>query len=77
MKKYTKKEIKNLVTLGAAENITSYSFEQMNEFLKVHNLERIGLSYGAYGMNAGLLKDIETGKLYAITARNSALFMAF
>jgi len=71
------KEIKEYVRLGAAVDIGSFSFNQMQDFLHGHNLEKVGTSHGVYGINGGLLRDLETGKLYAITARNSALFMAF
>ena len=77
MRKYTQRELKNLVAIGAAQDITIYSFEKMNEFLHSHNLDKIGYSSGVYGLNGGLLQDIENGTLYAITARNSALMMAF
>lgn len=77
MKKYTQREIKRLASSGAAHDITTYNFNQMRDFLAAHSLEKIGISRGVYGINAGLLKDAETGELYAITARNSALFMAF
>lgn len=77
MRKYTQKELKNLVKIGAAQDLTGYSFQQMKEFLHGHKLDKIGISSGVYGINGGLLQDTENGSLYAITARNSALFMAF
>lgn len=77
MKKYTQSQIKALVKDGAAQDLTGYNFQQMNEFLHAHNLDKIGYSSGVYGLNGGLMKDTQTGELYAITARNSALFMAF
>ncbi len=77
MRKYTQKELKNLVKIGAAESITNYNFNQMKEFLHAHSLDKIGYSSGIYGLNGGLLQDTESGKLYAITARNTALAMAF
>lgn len=73
MKKYTQKELKNLVSLNKAEDITHYSFEQADNLHKAHYLETIGLSTGTYGMNGALLKD-ENGTLYVISARNSTLF---
>ena len=60
-----------------AEDITNYGFDKMNDFRKTHTLDRIAYSIGVYGLNAGLLKDTESGKLYAITARTSALAMMF
>ena len=77
MKKYKQKQVRQLVRDGIAEDITALSFEKMAQFLHGHDLEKIGVSRGIYGMNAGLLQDRQTGELYAITTRNSALFMAF
>ena len=76
MKKYTRKEIRGYITLGLAEDITTYDFNAMNEFLKNHKIDTVGLSYGVNGMNAGLFQDINTGELFAVITRNSALFMA-
>ena len=77
MCKYTLREIKNLVSIGAAQNITNYDFNTMNEFLHARNLDKVGYSSGIYGINGGVLKDLTTGELFAITARNTALMMAF
>lgn len=77
MQKYTQKALRELVRLGAAENITSYNFSQMKDFLHSHSLEKVGYSSGVYGINGGLLQDTQTGQLYAITARNTACAMAF
>lgn len=73
MKKYTQKELKNLVALGVAVDITNAptSLEQYRQ------LDPIGVSRGKYGMNGGLLRDNKNGQLYAITARSSALFFYF
>ena len=77
MKKYTRKAIKEWVVMGLASDITDYGFEEMANFLKSHDLEKVGYSIGLYGLNGGLLKDCKTGEFYAITARNTALTMAF
>lgn len=77
MRKYTLKELKNLVQIGAASDITNFDFERMNNFLHLHKLDKIGYSSGVYGINGGLLQDRNTGALYAITKRNGTLFMAF
>lgn len=73
MKKYTLKEIKNLVALGAAVDITNAPFNLGT----YRRLDPIGVSRGKYGMNGGLLRDNENGQLCAITSRNSALFFYF
>ena len=77
LRKMTQKQIKDYVRDGAAIDITNYGFDEMDQFLQDHNLEKVAVSHGTYGMNGGLLKDRSTGELYAITARNSALMMAF
>lgn len=68
MKRYTKKQIRDYVQTGAATDITANGAD-----LNL-NLSCIGLSFGQYGMNAGLFRENETGKLYAVTARNGTLF---
>lgn len=77
MLKYKKKFIRDLVSHGAAEDITDYGFDKMHDFIATHGIERIGYSTGVYGINGGLLCDVYTGKLYAITARCTALSMVF
>ena len=67
MRKYTQKELKNLAKIGAAQDLTGYSFQQMNDFLHAHKLDKIGYSSGVYGINGGLLQDTESGSLYVIT----------
>ena len=73
MKTMKQKEIKNLVKLGIAIDITA----EEGNLDRYRQLDPIAVSRGKYGMNGGLLKDYETGKLYAITARNAALFYYF
>lgn len=68
-KKLTQKELKRLVKIGAAKDITTAAHEDLEKL----NVEKIALSFGIYGMNGGLFKD-KGGNLYAITARNAALF---
>lgn len=70
--KLTQKEIKNYVTLGLATDITHTSLDEI--YKMASNLVTVGRSFGINGMNGGLFKDYITGKLYAITTRNSNLF---
>lgn len=77
MRKYTQKELRHMVSDGFAEDITRYSFDDMDAFLKNHTLEKVGYSRGVYGINGGLLQDTKNGTFYAIVSRNTALFMAF
>lgn len=39
--------------------------------------EKVGYSFGTYGINGGLIQNTKTGEYYAITARNSNLFRIF
>lgn len=72
MRKYTQKELKNLVKMGMAQDITNYSFEQANALHK-HGITKVGYSSGVYGCNGALFQDDITGEYYAITARNTTL----
>ena len=69
MKKTTQKAIRE----KRATDITNYSFDQVNELMKVHTLKTVAMSFGVYGMNGALFED-ENGELYKITTRNSTLF---
>ena len=77
MRKTTVKAIKNYIVDGVAIDITNYTFDQVKDFLKKHTIEKVAYSIGMYGINAGLIQDVASGQLYAITARNSVLFMVF
>ena len=72
MKKYTLREIKRFVSLGAAVDITTANCPAIKE-----PFEKIGASRGIYGINGGLLRGQSSGTIYAITARNSNLFYYF
>ena len=74
MRKYTQKELRELVRLGAAEDYTNKPSEYI---YTLHRLEKIGYSSGVYGINGGLVRDMETGTLYAIIGRCSNLFILF
>lgn len=70
MKRYTQKELKSYVKLGLAVDITTaHDFSAIPE-----RYDKIGYSSGIYGGN-GLLLRGESGKLYAITNRTTALFI--
>lgn len=75
MKKYTQRQLKDLARTGAAQDVTGYGFQEMNQFRQSRRLDKIGYSSGVYGINGGLLRDMETGELFTITARNTALMM--
>ena len=70
MKKYTQKELRRLVDLGVALNITkSHSREDLGE-----RYEQVGYSKGIYGCNGKLLQG-ESGQMYAIIGATSALYI--
>ena len=66
MKKTTQKNLKYLVSIGAAKCANDMD-------CTLHPIERLAVSRGVYGAN-GLLFRGADGELYAVTARNSALF---
>ena len=66
------KELKNLVKLGTAVDITVDDSPLNNE----KSWERIACSHGVNGLNGGLIQG-DSGKLYAITARSSTLMRYF
>lgn len=70
MKKYTQKELRRLVDLGVALNITkSHNREDLGE-----RYEQVGYSKGIYGCNGKLLQG-ESGQLYTIIGATSALYI--
>lgn len=70
MKKVTQKEIKRLVQIGAAIDVTNVDVPAP----KGH-FEKLMWSKGVYGANGVVVKDTGDGKLYAVTSRSSNLFM--
>ena len=75
MRKYTLSAIRVLVRDGFAHDITNADAETVLNIWR--KSEKVGYSSGVYGINGGLLRDMETGETYAITARNSNLFRCF
>lgn len=75
MRKYTLSEIKHFIRLGIAQDITNATHA---EVLEISNrCDNVGYSCGKYGINGGLLQDRTSGAMYAVTARNSTLFILF
>ena len=71
MKKYTQKQLRNLVATGAAIDVTqARSTEEIPE-----NYSQIGYASGMYGCSGLLLKGDKSGKLYAITSRTQAIYI--
>lgn len=70
MKKTTQKALKNLVNIGAAIDANTLDAHTCDALRPVNMLE---VSRGIYGANGCLFRGAD-GNLYAVTARNSALF---
>lgn len=68
MKKYTTRQLKELVKTGAAIDIT----DTISRTAVPEQYYIIGRSKGNYGIN-GLLMRGKSGKLYAITSRSTAI----
>lgn len=64
----TQKEIKRLIKVGAAIELTDTAT------IPAGRLETVALPFGMYGMNGGLFRDYESGQLYAIPRRDGILF---
>lgn len=78
MRKYGQREIKALVKSGAAVDISNHDNNARKELEAREGwLKKVGYSSGVYGLNGGLLKGRNSGTLYAITARTTALFIYF
>lgn len=74
MRKYTQKELRQLVRLGVAEDYTN----KPNDYIyTLRRFEKVGYSAGVYGINGGLVQNPETGTLYAIIGRCTNLFILF
>lgn len=70
MKQYKQKELRRMVELGLAINLTnSHNREDLGE-----RYEQIGYSKGMYGCNGKLLEG-ESGQWYAIIGATSALYI--
>ncbi len=76
MTKYTQKQLRTMVNDGIAENITNADNNVREELEKKEGwLQQVGYSAGVYGCNGMLLQGRNSGTLYAITARTSAVFI--
>ena len=71
MEKYTIKQLKGLVNSGAAIDVT-YAKKQSDI---PESYTQVGYASGLYGCNGMLLKGCDTGKLYAVTGRTTAIYI--
>lgn len=74
MEKITQREIKNGVRAGYFIDITTARGKDLPNYSDV---DAIAYSVGVYGINGGLLRNRQTGEVYAITCRASNLFRFF
>lgn len=74
-KKYTQKELRELVRLGIAEKLDGTDNEYRHK-IEAENgyLTQIGYAAGVYGCSGALLKA-SNGKLFAITCRCQAIYI--
>lgn len=70
MEKFTQKQLRELVRTGAAINVSNASTKK--EIPECYN--QIGYASGLYGCN-GMLLQGESGKLYAVTSRTTAIYI--
>lgn len=75
-RKYTQKEIKGYTRTGAAQDVTNWTNDQLQALAR-KPLDKVGYSSGVYGLNGCIVQDIETGEMYAVTARSTALFILY
>lgn len=73
--KTTLKDIRRYVTTNAATGLTKKSFSEIDAIrVEECGFETIAYNTGIYGVTGVLVKGNTSGKLYAVTARTSALF---
>lgn len=70
MERYTQKQLRSLVASGAAKDVT-YAHDQK---AISESYTQIGYSAGLYGCN-GMLLQGESGQLYAVTSRTTAIYI--
>lgn len=74
MERYTKRQLKDLVAQGVAKDVTNATDKNRHEMIP-EAVTQIGYASGIYGCNGMLLKGLETGKLYAVTDRTTAIYL--
>lgn len=71
MEKYTQKQLRKLVAVGAAIDVTNA--RDVNAIPE--DYRQIGYAVGVNGCSGKLFQGLESGKLYAVTSRTSAIFV--
>lgn len=76
MNKTRQRDIRELVAHGHAIDITNHDTTKQEQLETLEGrLDCIAYSHGVYGVNGLLLKGRNTGSLYAITTRSTAIFL--
>ena len=76
MRRYTQKELRELVNTGIAVDISKGTLETRQQLLeKEEYLEQIGYSAGMYGCNGKLLQGDKTGQWYVVVGRSQAIYI--
>lgn len=73
MKTCKQKELRRLVQIGAARDVTNAD----TELFKGHEFEKIAVSHGIYGINGGLVKDYTSNEFLVTIGRSSMTFFLF
>ena len=71
MERYTIKQLKSLVSSGAAIDVTG----AIKQSEIPEHYTQIGYASGIYGCNGMLLRGYTSGKLYAVTGRTTAIYI--
>lgn len=69
MRKVKQSFIRSMIRDGFAQELTPDNIPA--------NYEKVMYSSGMYGLNGGVIRDTNTGELYAVSKRSTTLFMIF
>ena len=67
--KFSQKQIKEMGKALCAIDITSEDSKKLYDLKRQHKFDTVILSHGKYGMNGGIIRNREDGKIYVITSR--------
>ncbi len=76
MMRVTQKELRNMAHQSYCEDITHGHEKDYHRIMKEEGwLDPVAYSTGMYGTNGRLYRGHNTGKMYVITSRTSAIFL--